>query len=148
MEELLPISVATMEPLGMAFVSSCKNRLGCMSEFVELDQESSSLFQMPFSFSTSASRTALAFIPGFRVWMIFRSSSAYSLASAMLATSTRFDKPRTFALASTWMIFAVLGQYSMSYWGRVPKGPSREPRARTTSALAMVRMAALDPQYP
>lgn len=36
------------------------------------------------------------------------------------------------------------GQYSRPYWGSVPNGPSREPSARTTSACAIVSIAAFE----
>ncbi len=46
---------------------------------------------------------------------------------------------------SIWMIFACFGQYSSPCCGKVPKGPSRVPSAKTTSACAMSFIAALDP---
>ena len=60
-------------------------------------------------------------------------------------TEIAFTRPSIFASASTWMIFASFGQYSMPYCGSVPNGPRRVPSASTTSAFAMSFIAAFEP---
>ena len=71
--------------------------------------------------------------------------SAAAFASPQMPTEIGFTSPSIFASASTWMIFASFGQYSMPYCGSVPNGPSRVPSASTTSALAISFIAALLP---
>ena len=107
----------------------------------EVDQDSSSSAQPCRSFSSSASRARFAERFGFSALSAESSSAANSLTSAQIGRSTFCVRPNTLASTSTWMIFAPGGQYSMSYCGRVPKGPSRVPRASTTSALEIVRIA-------
>jgi hypothetical protein len=62
-----------------------------------------------------------------------------------MPTEMGFTSPSIFASASTWMIFASFGQYSMPYCGSVPNGPRRVPSASTTSAFAMSFIAAFAP---
>ena len=73
------------------------------------------------------------------------SASAAAFASPQMPTEIGLTSPSIFASASTWMIFASFGQYSIPYCGSVPNGPSRVPSASTTSALAMSFIAALLP---
>ncbi len=62
-----------------------------------------------------------------------------------MPTLIGFTRPSTFASASTWMIFAFAGQYSIPYCGSVPNGPSRVPSASTTSACEISFIAAFEP---
>ena len=109
-------------------------------------QPSSSVSQAPFAAATSASRAALlALQASDRALSRAASASAAAFASPQMPTEIVFTSPSIFASASTWMIFASFGQYSIPYCGSVPNGPSRVPRASTTSALAMSFIAALLP---
>ncbi len=62
-----------------------------------------------------------------------------------MPTETGLTRPSIVASASTWIICASFGQYSIPYCGSVPNGPSRVPSASTTSAFAMSFIAALLP---
>ena len=73
------------------------------------------------------------------------SACAAARASPQMPTEIGLTSPSIFASASTWMIFASFGQYSMPYCGSVPNGPRRVPSASTTSALAISFIAALLP---
>ncbi len=73
------------------------------------------------------------------------SAVAAAFASPQMPTEMDFTSPSILASASTWMIFAFFGQYSIPYCGSVPNGPSRVPSASTTSAFAMSFIAALLP---
>ena len=73
------------------------------------------------------------------------SACAAAFASPQMPTEIDLTSPSIFASASTWMIFASFGQYSIPYCGNVPNGPSRVPSANTTSALAISVIAALLP---
>ena len=76
---------------------------------------------------------------------LLASSAATAPASPWIATSAGLTRPSIRWSASTWMMRASSGQYSMPYWGNVPKGPNRVPSARITSARATMRIAALEP---
>ncbi len=73
------------------------------------------------------------------------SAAAAARASPLMPTLMLFTSPRTRGSASTWMILALAGQYSMPYCGSVPNGPRRVPRASTTSACEISFIAAFEP---
>jgi hypothetical protein len=73
------------------------------------------------------------------------SSIAAAFASPQIPIEIFFTRPSMRGSASTWMIFASFGQYSSPCCGNVPKGPSREPSASTTSAREISFIAAFEP---
>ena len=150
------MSVATMARGGMAFSSSRSICRGCMycESFATSSEYGSCSWVHPAS-----SRSHAAFSPSIVALRLARfaapassrprsrstSAAAAARASPWMPTLTGRTRPSIRASASTWMICAFAGQYSMPYCGRVPNGPRRVPSASTTSACAISFIAALEP---
>ena len=155
---MLPMSVETMTSAGIAFSSSRKTWRGCSSP----SPASFIIWRLHSSFSWIHSSSSFSHA-AFSAWMVWprsavveslssvrscsRSSSACAaaLASPQIPTVISLTRPSILWSASTWIISASFGQYSMPYWGSVPKGPRRVPSASTTSALLISFIPAFDP---